>query len=348
MPLSPARRLSALTLLLALVATLVSVAPARVDARMHSQVSSSEPAKTAQDPRTTRGLFVDPKMLAAIASPAFKRLGSKGQPLWLTDAYRSDPRQAVEDYVRRAAAAKKTPLMTIYNIPGRDCAMYSAQQLEVTGRQYRSFVTKVAEGIEGTQPIVVLEPDAIPFIGNPGCDPSATSTWLALIRYATQQLTRAGAWVYLDAGHSGWQTPQHMAPLLKQAGIAGARGFATNVANSRATSAESTYAKALVEKLARIKVTGVKYVVDTSRNGVGPGGRPTNGDVCNPSTAHIGAAPRLAFNGAFDANLWIKLPGESDGPCNGGPSSGDFFATGACRLLGTPSSYYDEATKTCR
>lgn len=358
------RRLPVLLLLLAVVAALVAVsAPVRVDARPATSASAAAdgfgvPAKAAarKDPRKTRGLFVDNRMKAANAGPAFARLGSKAQPLWITDYYKKpvNAKNAVKAYVTRAAAAKKTPLLVIYNIPDRDCGLDSAQQQQINDKYYRGWVAKAAQGIGSTKPIVILEPDAIAFIDNPDC--SGAGNRLASIKYAVQKLTQAGAWVYIDAGHSGWHTAEHMAPLLKQAGIGLARGFATNVANTRSTGDEQTYAKALLKQLAAKKITGVKYVLDTSRNGSGSEPRPVNGDVCNPPTAQVGAVPRLTFKGAFDGNLWVKLPGESDGDganqpgvdCHGGPSSGSFFPTGACRLMGTSASYYDPSTKTCR
>ncbi len=194
-------------------------------------------------------------------------------------------------------------------------------------------------------PIVVLEPDAIAFIGDSRC--TGRGHRLALLQYATRVLAKAGAWVYIDAGHSGWRTPDYMAPLLVKAGVANARGIATNVANSRTTGAEKAYAAALVKQLGKRSVRGVHYVIDTSRNGAGRSG-PENGDVCNPTAARLGVAPRLVFQGAYDGRLWIKLPGESDGPCNGGPSSGEFFPTGACRLLKGPTFFYDDSATTCR
>ena len=164
-----------------------------------------------QDPRRNRGLFVDPRMKAANAGPAFARIGRRAQPLWITDYYRSPgaARKAVRAYVSRASKARKTPLLTVYNIPDRDCSMHSAQEHQITDRYYRGWVSQVAAGLKGSKPIVILEPDAIPFIGNPAC--TGRGDRLGLIRYAARALTRAGAWVYLDAGHSGWQTPAHMA-----------------------------------------------------------------------------------------------------------------------------------------
>lgn len=340
------RRSSPILGLLLVLSGLVVLVPASGSAYDgHGVVGTrAEQPRQGLDPRRTRGLFVDPVMKAANAGPAFRALGGRAQPLWITDYY-SEPGKAAKGYVRRAEQARKTPLLVVYNIPDRDCGMYSSQDDQVTDTQYRTFVTQVANGIRGSKPIVVLEPDAIPFMGNPSC--TGRGNRLALLAFATRTLTKAGAWVYLDAGHSGWQTPAHMAPLLKAAGIARARGLATNVANSRTDAAETAYAKAMINQLRRLRVTGVHYVRDTSRNGAGANG-PANGDVCNPLKARIGAAPRLVFKGAYDGNLWVKLPGESDGPCNGGPSSGEFFPTGACRLLRGESAYYDSSALACR
>lgn len=345
-------RLWATVLLLVLVGTTAAPTSAHAGGSgsdVHASPASAAPIRPtdgsarAGDPRRTRGLFVDPRMKAAQAGAAFSAIGRKAQPLWITDYY-DDPAAATRDYVTRAERAGKTPLLVVYNIPDRDCGLYSSQDDQVTDAEYRRFVRGVAAGLKGTAPILILEPDAVPFIGNPAC--TGQGDRLALLRDAVTVLTKAGAWVYLDAGHSGWQTPAHMAPLLAKAGVATARGIATNVANTRATVDEKTYATAVIRELKARRITDVRYVMDTSRNGAGRNG-PENGDVCNPVDARLGLPPQLRFQGAFDGRLWVKLPGESDGPCNGGPGSGEFFPTGACRLLGTASSYYDSGSRTC-
>ncbi|MEN8671824.1 glycoside hydrolase family 6 protein [Nocardioides sp.] len=297
-------------------------------------------ARPKADPRTKRGLFVDDRMKAANAGDAFKAIGRRAQPLWITDYYASPSaaREATKAYISRARSARKTPLLVVYNIPDRDCGLYSSQDDQITDKFYKRWVAQVANGMRGGKAIVVLEPDAIPFIDNPDC--TGRGDRLGLLRFATKKLTQAGAWVYIDAGHSGWRSSTHMAPLLKKAGIKQARGFATNVANSRTNKNEAAYARSLIKQLKKRKIKGVRYIVDTSRNGAGKKG-PANGDVCNPLAARIGADPRLIFKGAFDGRLWVKLPGESDGPCNGGPGSGEFFPTGACRLLKGADFYYD-------
>nr|WP_246416339.1 glycoside hydrolase family 6 protein [Nocardioides luti] len=268
--------------------------------------------------------------------PAYKKIARRAQALWITDYYKKATVQdVVLNYAERANDANKTPLLSIYNIPDRDCGLYSSNDDQITDAYYKKWIAQVAAGVKGQHAIVVLEPDAVPFIGNPQC--TGQGDRLGLLRRAARMLERAGAWVYLDAGHSGWQTPEHMAPLLKQAGIASARGFSTNIGNFRPTADEQAYATALVTELRKIGVKGTKYVIETGRNG---GGTPPNGyDVCNPTWARLGKPPRLQFDGAFDGTLWVKNPGESDGPCNGGPDSGlwcDFLAD---RLLGrTPEA----------
>jgi endoglucanase len=64
------------------------------------------------------------------------------------------------------------------------------------------------------------------------------------------------------------------------------------------------------------------FVIDTSRNGVGPWAPPAYPDPqdwCNPPGRKIGLAPTLETGTALlDAYLWIKIPGESDGECTRG------------------------------
>jgi endoglucanase len=244
-----------------------------------------------------------------------------------------DARRTAREYADRAAAAGRTPLLALYAIPDRDCSGYSSGGLP--GEEaYAAWVHEVAAGLRGRHAIVVLEPDAIPFFDDPRCRNAGDR--LGLLRRATRLLDRAGAWVYLDAGHSGWRTPEHIAPLLKKAGIASARGFSTNVANFVRTGAERAYARDVAGSLARIGVPGVHYVIETARNGARPA--PGTGDVCNPTSARVGRRPGLVFRGPLDGYLWVKHPGESDGQswdgaCHGGPPAGQWWPEGARRLL---------------
>jgi endoglucanase len=101
---------------------------------------------------------------------------------------------------------------------------------------------------------------------------------------------------------------------LNSANIAGAAGFAINVSNFKTDADNQVYGDAVSAK------TGNKhYVVDTSRNGNGPGDT-----WCNPAGRALGQKPTLG-SGNLDAYIWVKYPGQSDGTCNGGPSAGTWW-----------------------
>jgi endoglucanase len=70
------------------------------------------------------------------------------------------------------------------------------------------------------------------------------------------------------------------------------------------------------------------FVIDTSRNGVGPwqppsGTYPDPQDWCNPPDRGLGLRPTADTGAALlDAYLWVKIPGESDGECTRGLGPG--------------------------
>ncbi|MFC6041544.1 glycoside hydrolase family 6 protein [Nocardioides hankookensis] len=288
-----------------------------------------------KDPRTTQGLFVDPLMPAANQDAVYARsIGRTPQALWIIpEAYPTGQvARVVRAYTSRAVKAKKTPMLTIYGIPDRDCGMYSSGGLP-GAKQYKQWIKQIGRGLKAQRALVVLEPDAIPFYGDSRCQNAGGR--LGLLRYASRLLSKVGAWVYLDAGHSDWRPYDNRAALLKKAGIAYDRGFSTNVSNFRSTADEKAYAGELLRGLRKLGVKGRHFVIDTSRNG---NPNPVNGDVINPTWARLGAKPRLVFQGPFDGTLWVKHPGESDGYANGGPASGQWCDLLADRLLGRAES----------
>ncbi|ALX04644.1 glycoside hydrolase family 6 protein [Aeromicrobium erythreum] len=294
-----------------------------------SVLAATAPAEAAKDPRLTRAVYVDPTTASARAAVKDKRyapIGSRAQAFWLTEGYPASKVASVAaEYADRARRAKRTPLLAVYAITGRDCGQHSAGGLNPT--QYKAWVDQVAKGLRGRYAMVVLEPDALALLG--ACSGQGDRT--ALLRYATRSLARAGVWVYIDAGHSRWITPQDMAKRLVSAGVRDARGLATNTSNFRPTSEERTYGAAVVAELAKLGVKGKRYVVDTSRNGAA---KPvTPGVWCNPPAARLGHTPTIVDRNGLDAYLWVKRPGESDGQCEGGPNAGTWWPTGARRLL---------------
>ena len=162
----------------------------------------------------------------------------------------------------------------------------------------------------------MLEPDAVAQMSACSSPPARAS----LLSAAVATLTARGAWVYLDAGNSNWVAPEVMAGRLATAGVAGARGIATNVSSFHTTVAERAYAGKVLYYRSRLGVTGKHYVVDTSRNGAG-----ASTQWCNPPGRGLGSTPRFVQDGSqLDGLLWVKRPGQSDGTCNGGPVAGAF------------------------
>jgi endoglucanase len=306
-------------------------------------VSAPAEASKKKDVRLSRGFFVDPYMPASQAAktdPRFAAIAQRPQALWLTDYYpiRGNSsvvgiKQAASDYAKRANRQKKTPVVAIYAIPDRDCGMYSSGGFSAS--TYRKWVSQAAAGLKGKHAIAVLEPDALPFHGSAHCRNEGDR--LALLKYAARKLDRAGVWVYIDAGHHGWQPPAVIASRLVKAGVKKyARGFALNVGNYQRTPDENAYGNRIVAELRKRGAKNMHYMIETARNGADS--PPADGnDTCNPYGQRVGKSserPRMVRKGYLDAYVWIKHPGESDGPCNGGPGSGEWWPEGALRLLG--------------
>src|SRR5664279_2548897 len=86
---------------------------------------------------------------------------------------------------------------------------------------------------------------------------------------------------------------------------------------------------------------GVHYIIDTSRNGLGPA---PDGALnwCNPPGRALGALPTAVTAGTHsDAYLWIKRPGESDGACHPGerrPDCGSEATLSGSWTAGSPDA----------
>jgi endoglucanase len=283
--------------------------------------------------------YVDPTSTAATRATALRAAGDTADAAllskiaggseadWFTDSTpAASVTAAVGNRVDTVAGAGGLPVLVAYAIPGRDCGGASAGGV-ATDAAYATWITNFAAGIGSRRAAVVLEPDSL---AQWDClsvlQQQARS---ANLRKAVTVLSATGTVaVYLDGGHADWQPVSVMADRLRGAGVTGARGFATNVANFGATSAEVTYGDALAAALG-----GKHYVVDTSRNGVGPAA-----DFCNPAGQALGARSTTGTaSSSADAYFWIKRPGESDGACNGGPPAGQWFESYALGLAALAS-----------
>lgn len=223
----------------------------------------------------------------------------------------------VREVVTDAVARQEVPVFVLYGVPGRDCVgRHSAGGLDAGS--YLAWVQEFAAAA-GTDAVVVLEPDALASVES--CP--APGARLRVLRRAVGILA-TGPVTYVDAGHEGWRSPQDMARLLRRVGVEAVRGFAVNVSSYGTDADELDYAEQVADDL-----PGSHFVVDSGRNGNGPKGT----RWCNPPGRSLGIEPSVVDDGsAWDARLWIKPPGESDGPCRGGPAAGEFWPEQALRL----------------
>jgi endoglucanase len=207
------------------------------------------------------------------------------------------------------------PIMVIYNLPNRDMGNYSKGGAS-SDDTYLQFIETFAKTLGDRQPIVIYEPDGLPHTTLMEKKPAQKR--LELMKQSLSILREnCNAHVYADIGHSNWLDPETAGKLLNSVCNSETRGFSVNVSNYRTTKESVKWAER-VREYADVDY----YVVDTSRNGAGPYGN----EWCNPPERALGIPPTTHTQLEHcDAYLWIKVPGESDGTCNGGPPAGKFW-----------------------
>ncbi|NIZ91681.1 glycoside hydrolase family 6 protein [Kineococcus rubinsiae] len=253
----------------------------------------------------------------AAARTALLRIADQPNAEWIGDwVPTSSVASRVASVVAAGRSAGTVPVLVLYAVPHRDCGSYSAGGLRDTAA-YAAWVRQVRAGLGTGRAVVVVEPDALAQLD---CLPSDADrrARTAALKDAVGVLAGApGAVTYLDAGTSRWIAADAMAQRLRDAGVAQARGFSLNVSNFGWTDAEAAYGDQLVARL-----PGSHYVVDTSRNGRGPGDT-----WCNPAGRALGPVPTSSTGRAnADAYLWVKRVGESDGECGRGePAAGTWW-----------------------
>lgn len=276
------------------------------------------------NPLAGKPFYVDPissAMRAAKGSnnPQLTAIANTPASFWLDQAFPpSTVAGTVSRYAGAAQAAGAMPVLTLYAIPNRDCGSFAAGGF-ASGTDYRRWIDAVSTGLGGAPAAIILEPDALAMAD---ClSGGQRQERFDLMSYAVDKLTaNPAAVVYVDAGHSRWLAADDMAARLNSVGVGKARGFSLNTANFYTTDEEIGFGETISGL-----TNGAHYVIDTSRNGVGPAPEsPLN--WCNPTGRALGVAPTTDTAGAHaDAYLWVKRPGESDGSCDRGePWAGRF------------------------
>lgn len=220
-------------------------------------------------------------------------------------------------------AEPQLPILVLYNIPNRDIGQFSKGGAGNDVR-YLEYVEEFADGVGDSEPIIIYEPDALSHSTHLSED---EQSWrLQLMKESLQLLTdKCNGKVYIDVGHSAWLYYEEVAKLLDIVSNPKVRGFSVNVCNYRTTQESINWGR----KICKYRKDDY-FVVDTSRNGQGP----LENEWCNPIGRGLGEYPTTnTKHKKCDAYLWVKIPGESDGKCNGGPKAGKFWGEQAEELV---------------
>lgn len=253
-----------------------------------------------------------------------RQISCRSQATWLVGGSPDSIRSRTAGIMARAKTQGKIPVLVLYNVPSYNNVNWNSGIGGTDG--HRSWINGVAEGIGQNQAWVMLEPDSLGLL--PNLSAQDQETRINQIRTAISILKQKApnARVYLDGAHSTWRSPQVTAGLLNRAGIAQADGFFSNVSNFRLNSQEIANNKTISSL-----VGNKHFVIDTSRNGIGPS--PDN-EWCNPRGVALGRpSTRNTGEPLLDAFIWVKPPGESDESCNGGPPPGQFWVDQALSLI---------------
>ena len=168
------------------------------------------------------------------------------------------------------------PVLVAYWIPDRGCSDH--KQGAPTAAAYRVWIGSLVARLGPTRAVVVLEPDALPA----DCFDAGRARLMA---ETVRRLSAAGQSVYLDAGHAAWKSTGDTAERLLAAGIDDAEGFAVNVSNRQTTAVSAAWGRELSDLVGHRP-----FVVDVSRNGIGPppDRKDRDGEWCNPAHQALG------------------------------------------------------------
>jgi len=233
---------------------------------------------------------------------------------WVVAAQTGFLEQYINQRLDLFARAGGTPILAIYNVPKLNCGDGNGAP---SGAAYRAWIARVASIIGQRKVILIVEPDGLTV--TECLSSAALAERYALIAEAVGTFkTNSNASVYIDGGEDDRFTVDEAALILQQGNIARADGFFLNATVYRYTSTMVAYGLKVSEKLG-----GKHFIVDTSRNGLGPG----KDGYCNSRGRALGVAPTTQTGEAvIDAFIWIKRVWESDDTCNrGDPGGGQFF-----------------------
>ncbi|WP_042438008.1 glycoside hydrolase family 6 protein [Streptacidiphilus albus] len=175
------------------------------------------------------------------------RMEATPQAVWLTGGTPAQVARQVRTTLAEAARERAVPVLVAYDIPGRDCAEYSAGGA-ADQTAYDAWISAVAKAIGNAHVVVIVEPDALGnmpsdcAVSGSGSYPFTDAQRIAEVGYAATAL-EAGphTGVYLDGTNSHWQAVGNITQRLLEAGVQHTQGFFLNVSNYQSDAALTTY-----------------------------------------------------------------------------------------------------------
>lgn len=348
-----------------------------------ASTGSSGNTGESKNPFADVNFFLNPAYTASVEATASKhpeeadairKVATYPTGVWLPDIASVAHLKGWLDDAKKQQDASGVPtmtLITVYNLPERDCAAKSsAGELKADENGEARYRTEFIDPITAQfkahpdQPIaVVLEPDSLGNLATnmsiPKCQ-KARPIYRNGVIYAIKSFALPNVSVYIDAAHAGWLGWDHnrakIAEVFEQVlseagGPQMIRGFALNTSNythlsnrdgaaleaSNPCPNELTYAKLLRQTMARHGFKNHGFIIDTSRNGKG-GIRDRWGDWCNIKGAGLGERPRANPEPGIDAYWWVKPPGESDGSSDPNGSRFDEMCAGKNAATDSPQA----------
>jgi endoglucanase len=208
---------------------------------------------------------------------------------WLTNGTPEEVQAQARKLVSDAAKTGTIPVLVAYNVPARDCSLYSAGGA-ADSAAYAAWIRGLAAGVGEGRAIIILEPDGLGVIpwnttltgqqeiaGRPTCMPALPKNAIAncAMLLGCSRLCRepSSTWT---AGQQLAASGEIAARLLR-ANIGKARGFFLNVSNYESDARLKRYAHWVSDCIALVSQRGLNprecpgFPITGARDYPGPG-----------------------------------------------------------------------------
>ena len=189
--------------------------------------------------------------------------------VWFTSGTPAQVQLQVQQTMAEAAVERAVPVLVAYDIPGRDCAQYSAGGA-LDEADYEAWIDGLAQGIGNQKAIVILEPDALGNMpSNCGLSssiyPFTDAERIAELQYGVAALeSHPGVSVYLDGTHSAWQSVGTITQRLLEANVQDTQGVFLNVSNYQPTAELIDYGTWISDCIAMVTDSSNAYYANPS------------------------------------------------------------------------------------